>query len=114
MAKVKTIKIYPSERIPALQQGTDRVTVPFRWLASLVEDLKRAIPESEQKTCMVHGVDQLYATYEHVLSPEEEAKERMETVVSAVKELDKFLPTEGPATLSADQVETLKHLLSKL
>lgn len=111
----RTLKVYPTERIPALQQGDNRKSVPFRWLSSLVEDIKRAIPdEAEQKTCMVHGVDQLTATYDHVLSPAEQAAERMDDLSKVLAEIRAALPRDGETlTMSPAQVAELKQRLAQ-
>lgn len=110
----KTLKVYPTLKIPALQQGTDRHSVPFRWLESLVEDIKRAIPdEQEQKTCMVHGVDGLTATYDHTLTPAEIAQERMEELAQVLTSVRSALPPAGEGlNLSPTQVEELRRKLA--
>lgn len=115
MPTVRTLKVYPTERIPALQQGTDRDSVPFRWLESLVADIKRAIPdEAEQKTCKVHGVSHLTATYEHTLSPAEEAQEQMNELAKALAEIRAALPPQGTSlNLSPEQVEQLRQSLAR-
>ena len=110
---IKTIKVYPTEKIPALQQGTDRSTVPFRWLESLVNDIKRSVPTDEQNTCMFHGVENLTATYEHRLTDAEIQAEKTIQIQSILSKIKADLPQEG-IPMSADQVAELKKVLQNL
>ena len=112
--ETRKTKIYPTEKIPALQQGTNRETVPFRWLSSLVDDIRKALPdERDQKTCMVHGVDKLTVTYEKVLTASDIEAERTAELKNILAELRDSLPPDGSTfNLSADQLRELKRKLS--
>lgn len=113
--ETRKTKIYPTEKIPALQQGTNRETVPFRWLSSLVDDIKRVLPdEKDQKTCMVHGVDKLTVTYDKVLTTADVEAEKAAELKKILAELRDTLPPDGSTlNLSADQLRELKQKLSK-
>lgn len=86
-------KIYPSQVIPAFELRPEGI--PFRWLESLVESLKRHVPAHEQDTCMLQGYEHLTVYYSHTLSPLEEALAAREELETRLREIRGLLPRPG-------------------
>lgn len=110
----KRIHLYPTATFPSLLGKAGRSPsegVPFRWLETLVQEIKARIPdEEEQKTCMVYGTEALRAEYNHTLSPVEALTERVEDLEARRREAKGLLPREGE-TLRPEELARLRQLL---
>lgn len=63
-------------RIPATSLMLDLVNkkttgAPYGWIGSLVADLKRVVPADELDSVKVFGLENVYFTQEHTMSPTE-------------------------------------------
>ena len=106
----RRIQIYPSVQVPALEQRPEGI--PFRWLESLVLSLRAHIADDEEQTCMVTGVEQLRAYYDHLLTPIEDAQARVDALSSTLDRIERMLPRQGEGLqMQAGDVDVLRELL---
>lgn len=95
----KTLPIYPTERVPAIE--TQDVNgahdgVPLRWLEPMIASILRAIPdEAERNTVRLFGVEHLRAEYDHTLTPLELAQDRAVSAEQLLQEIRRAMPRPG-------------------
>ena len=58
----KTITLRAIDLLPGL--GNEHDGIPFRWLTSLVEKARAAVPDDEEASCVVLGAQFLTFSYE--------------------------------------------------
>lgn len=83
--------------------------VPFRWLAGLVDDMRKRVPDDEEDSCRVHGAAGLTFTYEHKLTPVEVMQEQIDAYEVKAAQLRGLLQADG--TLVPDAAAKLKKIL---
>ena len=84
--------------------------VPFRWLESLVEKVKAAVPDTEEVSCKVHNAQSLVFGYEHVLTPAEQLQEDLDVLKGKAAQILVMLPRDGES-MTAEQVKLLRKLI---
>lgn len=72
-----------------------REGVPFMWLESWLKHLRASIPDEEEGSCVVTGVEHLVASYGHRLSPLEKAQVERDEVVALLEQLRRLQPAPG-------------------
>lgn len=101
--KTRTITLSAAD----LLSGTidPQTGVPFRWLDSLVKRIQSLVPDSEEPSCRVVGLENLTVVYEHTLTEQEELTEELVNLRSVTGQIRMLLPREGesmtPAEVSA-------------
>lgn len=103
----KTTTLRAIDLLPGL--GNEHDGVPFRWLASIMEKVKAAVPDEEQATCRVFGAEGLTFKYLHTLSEVEQLQATVESMQAKAAQIKALLPIEGG--LSADRADKLRELL---
>ena len=102
----KTITLRAIDLIPGL--GGEGGGVPFRWLTSLVEKVKAAVPDEEQATCRVFGAEGLTFKYLHTLSEVEQLQDTVAEMQRQLGNIKTLLPIEGGvAPAVADKLREL-------
>ena len=86
-----------------------REAVPLSWLATLHTRIKTEVPDSEELTCMVYGLPNVTATWEHTLSDVEQLQATVAEMQAKAAQIRALLPIEGQ--LSAQATEALRELL---
>ena len=103
----KTITLRAIDLLPGL--GNEHDGVPFRWLASIMEKVKAAVPDEEQATCRVFGAEGLTFKYLHTLSEVEQLQDTVAEMQRQLGNIKALLPIEGG--VSADAADKLRELL---
>lgn len=80
----KRVVLYPT---PENCQYQDAGPVPFSAFVSYMASLMKKLTATEIASTFVTGTNGLQVTYEHVLTPVEEYKAKLETVRALVQEL---------------------------
>lgn len=71
--------------------------VPIGHLESIVQDVRRLIvDEQEERTCMFDPTTGTFS-FQHTLTPVEEAQERQEAAEANLREISGLLPRDGEA-----------------
>ncbi len=114
MVTQKKRHLYPTQQFQALEAGRDLAEgVPVGWLGALETKLKAAVgTESERNSIRVYGFEHLSADFTDELTPEEQARDEIDTLRAQRAEVLARLPPDGEA-MSADQVKALRAALSK-
>ena len=86
-----------------------REAVPLSWLATLHTRIKTEVPDGEEATCMVHGLQNVTVTWDHTLSDVEQLQATVAEMQSKAAQIRALLPIEGQ--LSAQATEKLRELL---
>jgi hypothetical protein len=89
----KTITLRAIDLIQGL--GNEHDGVPFRWLASIMEKVKAAVPDEEQATCRVFGAEGLTFKYLHTLSEVEQLQDTVAEMQRQLGNIKTLLPIEG-------------------
>ena len=105
----KTTRLRSIDLIQGL--GNDHDGIPFRWLVSLVEKVRAIVPDTEEESCLVHGAGGLTFTYEHLLTPIEDAEEKLQAMRNVAEQIKNLLPETG--ALSEQQTAELRKLLGQ-
>ena len=103
----KTITLRAIDLLPGL--GNEHDGIPFRWLTSLVEKARAAVPDDEEASCVVLGAQFLTFSYEHTLSPVEELQAAVAEMQATAEQIKALLPIEGG--VSAQAADKLRELL---
>ena len=103
----KTITLRAIDLLPGL--GNEHDGVPFRWLASIMEKVKAAVPDEEQATCRVFGAEGLTFKYLHTLSEVEQLQATVESMQAKAAQIKALLPIEGG--VSPTVADKLRELL---
>ena len=86
-----------------------RESVPLSWLATLHTRIKTEVPDSEESTCALHGLQNVTVSWEHTLSDVEQLQATVAEMQSKAAQIRALLPIEGQ--LSAPATEKLRELL---
>ena len=103
----KTITLRAIDLLPGL--GNEHDGVPFRWLTSLVEKARAAVPDDEEASCVVLGAQGLTFRYEHTLTPTEQLQATIAEMQRRAEQIKALLPIEGG--VSAEAADKLRELL---
>ena len=87
-----------------------RESVPLGWLANVASRIKTEVPDSEESTCMVHGLQNVTVTWDHTLSDVEQLQATVAEMQSKAAQIKALLPIEGG--VSADAADKLRELLA--
>ena len=102
----KTTTLRAIDLLPGL--GNEHDGVPFRWLASIMEKVKAAVPDEEQATCRVFGAEGLTFKYLHSLSEVEQLQDTVAEMQRQLGNIKTLLPIEGGvAPAVADKLREL-------
>ena len=102
----KTTTLRAIDLLPGL--GNEHDGVPFRWLASIMEKVKAAVPDEEQATCRVFGAEGLTFKYLHTLSEVEQLQDTVAEMQRQLGNIKTLLPIEGGvAPAVADKLREL-------
>ena len=83
--------------------------VPLAWLSTLHSRIKAEVPDGEESTCLVYGLQSGFASWEHTLSEVEQLQATVAEMQSKAAQMRALLPIEGQ--LSAQATEKLRELL---
>ena len=86
-----------------------REAVPLSWLATLHTRIKTEVPDGEESTCMVHGLQNVTVTWDHTLSDVEQLQATVAEMQAKAAQIKALLPIEGG--VSADAADKLRELL---
>ena len=86
-----------------------RESVPLSWLATLHTRIKTEVPDGEESTCALHGLQNVTVSWEHTLSDVEQLQATVAEMQSKAAQIRALLPIEGQ--LSAPATEKLRELL---
>ena len=86
-----------------------RESVPLSWLSTLHTRIKNEIPDGEETTCLVYGLQSGFASWEHTLSDVEQLQATVAEMQAKAAQIRALLPIEGQ--LSASATEKLRELL---
>ena len=86
-----------------------RESVPLSWLATLHTRIKTEVPDGEESTCALHGLQNVTVSWEHTLSDVEQLQATVAEMQSKAAQIRALLPIEGQ--LSAPATEALRELL---
>ena len=103
----KTITLRAIDLLPGL--GNDHDGIPFRWLTSLVEKARAAVPDDEEASCVVLGAQFLTFSYEHTLSEVEQLQATIAEMQAKAEQIKALLPIEGG--VSPAVADKLRELL---
>lgn len=106
--KTRTITLSAADLLSGTIDPHDGV--PFRWLDSLVKRIQATVPDAEEATCRVVGLENLTITYDHLLTEQEEMAEELANLRSVTGQIRMLLPREGEAMTPAE-VSVLRSAL---
>ena len=86
-----------------------REAVPLSWLATLHPRIKTEVPDGEESTCALHGLQNVTVSWEHTLSDVEQLQATVAEMQAKAAQIRALLPIEGQ--LSAQATEALRELL---
>ena len=86
-----------------------RDAVPLSWLATLHTRIKTEVPDGEESTCALHGLQNVTVSWDHTLSDVEQLQATVAEMQAKAAQIRALLPIEGQ--LSASATETLRELL---
>ena len=86
-----------------------REAVPLGWLLTLHARIKAEVPDGEESTCMVHGLQNVTVTWDHTLSDVEQLQATVAEMQAKAAQIRALLPIEGG--VSADAADKLRELL---
>ena len=86
-----------------------REAVPLGWLLTLHTRIKAEVPDGEESTCMLYGLQSGSAGWEHTLSDVEQLQATVADMQSKAAQIRALLPIEGG--VSADAADKLRELL---
>ena len=87
-----------------------REAVPLSWLSTLHTRIKNEIPDGEETTCLVYGLQSGFASWEHTLSDVEKLQATVAEMQRRAEQIKALLPIEGG--VSADAADKLRELLA--
>lgn len=82
---------------------------PLGWINSLVKDVERTVPADELASVKVHGLENVYFTHEHTLSPTEELQKQLAVFRSKEAQLKALFRPDGSTV--PDFATLLKKIL---
>ena len=86
-----------------------RDAVPLSWLATLHTRIKTEVPDGEESTCALHGLQNVTVSWDHTLSDVEQLQATVAEMQRRAEQIKALLPIEGQ--LSASATEALRELL---
>ena len=86
-----------------------REGVPLGWFATLHTRIKTEVPDGEESTCTLHGLQNVTVTWDHTLSDVEQLQATVAEMQSKAAQIKALLPIEGG--VSADAADKLRELL---
>ena len=86
-----------------------REAVPLSWLLTLHTRIKTEVPDGEEATCMVHGLQNVTVTWDHTLSDVEKLQATVAEMQAKAAQIRALLPIEGG--VSAAQADKMRELL---
>ena len=86
-----------------------RESVPLSWLSTLHTRIKTEVPDGEESTCALHGLQNVTVSWEHTLSDVEQLQATVVEMQRRAEQIKALLPIEGQ--LSAQATEALRELL---
>ena len=86
-----------------------REAVPLGWLLTLHARIKTEVPDGEEASCLLHGLQNVTVSWEHTLSEVEQLQATVAEMQAKAAQIRALLPIEGQ--LSASATETLRELL---
>ena len=86
-----------------------RESVPLSWLATLHTRIKTEVPDGEESTCALHGLQNVTVSWEHTLSDVEQLQATVAEMQAKAAQIKALLPIEGG--VSADAADKLRELL---
>ena len=85
-----------------------REAVPLGWLLTLHTRIKAEVPDGEESTCMVHGLQNVTVTWDHTLSDVEKLQVTVAEMQARAAQIKALLPIEGGVTPAvADKLREL-------
>ena len=87
-----------------------RESVPLSWLATLHTRIKTEVPDGEESTCALHGLQNVTVSWEHTLSDVEQLQSTVAEMQRRAEQIKALLPIEGQ--LSASATDKLRELLT--
>ena len=86
-----------------------REAVPLGWLATLHTRIKTEVPDGEESTCLLHGLQNVTVTWEHTLSDVEQLQATVAEMQALAEQIKALIPIEGG--VSAEQADKMRELL---
>lgn len=86
-----------------------REGVPLSWLSTLHTRIKAEVPDGEESTCMLYGLQHVTVSWEHTLSDIEQLQATVAEMQAKAEQIKALLPIEGG--VSADAADKLRELL---
>jgi len=86
-----------------------RDEVPINWLASLSTRIKAEVPDDEESTAVIVGLENCIVSWVHTLSPVEQLQATVAEMQSKAAQIRELLPIEGG--VSAEAADKLRELL---
>ena len=87
-----------------------REAVPLSWLATLHTRIKTEVPDGEESTCALHGLQNVTVSWEHTLTDVEQLQATVAEMQAKAEQIKALLPIEGQ--LSASATDKLRELLT--
>ena len=86
-----------------------RDSVPLGWLSTLHQRIKTEVPDGEESTCALHGLQNVTVSWDHTLSDVEQLQATVAEMQAKAAQIRALLPIEGQ--LSAQATDKLRELL---
>ena len=83
---------------------------PHGWMSSVLSKVLARVPQIEQDSLVVHGLEDVTFSYTHKLTEAEALAEQVQTLVQRARSIDQMLPRVGEG-LTAEQVNRIRVLL---
>lgn len=83
---------------------------PHGWISSILSAVLKRVPQAEQDSLMVHGLESVTFTHTHRLTEAEVLAEQVQTLQQRARSIDQMLPRVGEG-LTAEQVNRIRVLL---
>lgn len=83
---------------------------PHGWVSSVLSKVLARVPQAEQDSLTVHGLDDLAFTYTHHLTETEQLAEKVSAMEQKAQAIARLLPRVGEG-MTADEVAELRGLL---
>lgn len=80
---------------------------PHGWMSSVLSKVLARVPQIEQDSLAVHGLDAVTFTYQHTLTEAEALAEIVASQQALLRDIAKLLPASGPCTVDGDALRDL-------
>lgn len=81
--------------------------VPFGWLQSVVQKVLERVPEAEETSLKIHGLEGVSFTYEHRLTEVEVLAEKVAALESKLQAVRGLLPASGPVSIDGERLREI-------